>query len=44
MIMDCVSAAASLKKLLVAHDAAVSQVSALGKFIFYTKNLCIAFV
>ena len=33
-IMDCVTAAASLKKLLVAHSAAESQVSVLGKLYY----------
>ena len=30
--MDCVAAAADLKKLLVAHSNAETQVSGLGKF------------
>ena len=33
--MDCATAAASLKELLVAHSAAESQVSALGKFFSF---------
>ena len=36
--MNCVTAAASLKKLLVAHSTAESQVSVLGKcfVLFFT--------
>ena len=34
LTMDCDTAAASLKKLLVAHDHAGIQLSALGKFCF----------
>ena len=36
--MDCVTAAASLKKLLVAHSTAESQVSVLGRcFVLFFK-------
>ena len=34
-IMDCVSAASDLKKLLVAHSNAENQVSVLGNFLFF---------
>ena len=37
--MDCVSAAASLKKLLVAHGQAEKQVSALGKWFIMANEI-----
>ena len=36
--MDCYSAAASLKKLLVVHSAAETQVSVLGKCFFQSYS------
>ena len=44
LIMDCVTAAASLKKLLVAHDHAGTQLSALGKFCFNSYIIKISLV